>query len=97
MKGFYNWCKTYISIPGVVVIAAIVYMVFFQENSMSKIYTYDRAIDSLRAEIKVQNDTMRFYQELNHRMDNRDPEIIEQIVREHHNMTRVNEDVYIVD
>ena len=40
---------------------------------------------------------MRFYQELNHRMDNRDPEIIEQIVREHHNMNRVNEDVYIVD
>jgi hypothetical protein len=38
---------------------------------------------------------MMYYRALNHRMDNHDPEIIERIVRENHNMNLPNEDVYI--
>jgi hypothetical protein len=70
-------------------------MVFFQENSMSRIYSYDRTIDSLRTEIRVNTDSMMYYRALNNRMDNHDPEIIERIVRENHNMNLPNEDVYI--
>jgi cell division protein FtsB len=95
MKSFINWCRSYLSIPGMAVIAAILYMVFFQENSMSRIYSYDRTIDSLRTEIRVNTDSMMFYRALNQRMDNHDPEIIERIVRENHNMNLPNEDVYI--
>lgn len=95
MKGFISWCRSYLSIPGLAVIAAICYMVFFQENSMTRIYSYDRTIDSLRTEIRINTDSMMFYRALNHRMDNHDPEIIERIVRENHNMNLPNEDVYI--
>jgi (2Fe-2S) ferredoxin len=38
---------------------------------------------------------MEYYRALNQRMDNRDPEIIEKIVREHHNMNLPGEDVYV--
>lgn len=62
---------------------------------MSRIYSYDQTIDSLRAEIRVNTDTMLYYRALNQRMDNHDPEIIERIVRENHNMNLPNEDVYI--
>jgi hypothetical protein len=95
MKNFVSWCRSYLSLPGLAVIAAICYMIFFQENSMSRIYSYDQTIDSLRAEIRVNTDTMLYYRALNQRMDNHDPEIIERIVRENHNMNLPNEDVYI--
>jgi hypothetical protein len=62
---------------------------------MSRIYSYDKTIDSLRAEIRVNSDSMLYYRALNERMDNHDPEIIERIVRENHNMNLPNEDVYI--
>lgn len=90
-----EWCRKYVSIAGLAVVAAIIYMIFFQENSMTRIYNYNRTIDSLRAEIAVHQDSMRLYRELNTRLDNRDPEIIERVVRENHNMNRPDEDVYV--
>lgn len=95
MTSFVGWCRKYISITGLLVIAAIIYMMFFQDNSMDRIYGYERTIDSLRAEIRVNRDTMLYYRTLNRRMDNRDPEIIEKIVRENHNMNTPDEEVYI--
>ncbi len=91
------WCRRYISISGLLIIAAICYMAFFQENSVARIYANKKQIDSLEMAIKANQDTMLYYRELNRRLDNNDPEIIERIVRENHDMNRVNEDVYIVD
>jgi membrane-bound ClpP family serine protease len=62
---------------------------------MPRSYVYRQTIDSLRTEIRVNNDSMMYYRALNQRMNNRDPEIIERIVRENHNMNLPNEDVYI--
>ena len=53
------------------------------------------AKDSLNAEIKMNRDTMLYYHELNRRLDNRDPEIIERVVREHFNMNTPDEEVYL--
>ena len=74
---------------------AILYLLFFQENSSSRIYAYQQTIDSLNAEIKMNRDTMLYYHELNRRLDNRDPEIIERVVREHFNMNTPDEEVYL--
>ena len=38
---------------------------------------------------------MLYYQDLNRRMDNHDPEIIERVVREHFNMNTPDEEVYL--
>lgn len=92
---FITWCRSYISIAGLAVIAAIIYMIFFQENSMARIYTYNQTIDSLRQEIRINEDSMRHYLRLNEGMNNQDPEIVEKVVRENFNMALPNEDVYV--
>ncbi len=92
-----QWCRRYLSISGILLIAAICYMAFFQDNSVARIYDNKRQIDSLETAIKANRDTMLVYRELNRRLDNRDPEIIERIVRENHDMNLPNEDVYIFD
>lgn len=76
---------------------AIVYMLFFQENSIARIYQNKKQIDSLETAIRENSDTMLYYRELNRRLDARDPEIIERIVRENHSMNLPNEDVYLFD
>ena len=97
MKELAAWCKRYISLTALVVIGAIVYMLFFQENSTARIYGYENTIDSLRQEIKVQTDTMEHYRQLNHGLDNKDRQIIERAVRENFNMALHDEDVYVFD
>ena len=90
-----SWGRRYISIWSVVLVGAILYLLFFQENSSSRIYAYQQTIDSLNAEIQVNRDTMLYYQDLNRRMDNHDPEIIERVVRERFNMNTPDEEVYL--
>lgn len=97
MKAFANWCRRYISLTGLIVIAAVVYMVFFQENSMTRIYDYERTIDSLQQVIAVQNDTMEHYRSLNQRLDENDRNAIERVARENFNMARENEDIYVFE
>ncbi len=90
-----SWGRRYISIWSVVLVGAILYLLFFQENSSSRIYAYQQTIDSLNAEIQVNRDTMLYYQDLNRRLDNHDPEIIERVVRERFNMNTPDEEVYL--
>ncbi|MGM9854065.1 MAG: septum formation initiator family protein [Muribaculaceae bacterium] len=94
-RSFLSWGRRYISVWAVLLVGAIVYLLFFQENSSSRIYAYQQTIDSLNAEIKMNRDTMLYYHELNRRLDNRDPEIIERVVREHFNMNTPDEEVYL--
>ena len=92
-----SWGRRYISIWSVVLVGAILYLLFFQENSSSRIYAYQQTIDSLNAEIQVNRDTMLYYQDLNRRLDNHDPEIIERVVRENFNMCREDEEVFVCE
>jgi len=96
-RSAYEWCKRYISFSGLLLIAAIVYMCFFQENSVATMYSNKKQIDSLELAIKDNIDTMEYYRDLNKRLDNNDPAVIERIVRENHNMTLANEDVYLFE
>ena len=89
------WCRKFLSIPAILVIGVIIYLMFIQENSVARIYRNRTVIDSLNSEISRYNDTLVKYQELNLRLDRGDAATIERIVREQHDMSLPNEDVYV--
>lgn len=91
-----KWLKRYVSLPLIVVLAFVVFVLFFNENSVIKSYDYASEIRSLERRIAECEDTLRLYQELNRRLDS-DPRELERIVREYYHMQRPSEDVYIFD
>ena len=96
MRSFLIWCNKYLSIPTIIILGLIFYILFGQEYSIERIYDNDRTIDSLNRAITIQYDTLSFYREKNIRLDNRDPEMVEKVVREQHNMSLPTEEVYVV-
>ncbi|HJE38928.1 MAG TPA: septum formation initiator family protein [Candidatus Amulumruptor caecigallinarius] len=95
-SSFIAWCKRYISVSALVIAGALVYVLFFNDNSILNHYQYEGEIDRLKAEIKVNRDSLEYYRAMNSRLDT-DREAMEQIVREQYHMQRPNEDVYIVE
>lgn len=93
LKKSTQWFRRYFSLITLGVIVAIVYMIFFSDTSVVQKIKYQHIIDSLRIEVEATRDSMLFYKELNSRLST-DREVMEQIVREQHNMKRPNEDVY---
>lgn len=96
VKGAYNWCRRYVTLPLLGVVCFIVYVLFFNENSIMDNMRYDDEIDRLRAEIKMNRDTLEYYRRLNRNLDT-DPATMERIVREQYHMQRANEDVYVFE
>ena len=90
-----SWCRKYLSIPTVLFIFAMVFILFFQENSVGRIRHNQVVIDSLNQEITRYNDTLDKYRELNNRLDRGDAATIERVVREQHDMSLPDEDVYV--
>ena len=95
MRNFLIWCSKYVSVPAILTIGFIVYILFIQEYSVERIYENDRTIDSLKRAIAVQEDTLLYYRDKNLRLDNHDPEMVEKIVREQHNMSLPTEEIYV--
>ena len=96
MKKIFEWCRRYLSVTFLILIAFIVIVLFFNYNSFVKSVEYTSRINELRDEIRDNEDTLRYYQQLNHALDT-DPETMERIVRENYHMQRENEDVYLVE
>ncbi|WP_295730510.1 hypothetical protein [uncultured Muribaculum sp.] len=96
MKKTWQWCRRYISVTFLILIAFIAIVLFFNDNSFVKSVEYTTRISELREEIRANEDTLRHYRRLNHALDT-DPETMERIVRENYHMQRENEDVYIVE
>lgn len=92
-----DWCRRFLSVSAILIIGVIIYIVFIQENSVTRIYRNQKTIDSLQMEIARCNDTLDKYQELNHRLDCGDGPTIERIVREQYDMSLPNEDVYVFE
>lgn len=90
-----SWCRKYLSIPTILFIFAMVFILFFQENSVGRIRHNQVVIDSLNQEITRYNDTLDKYRELNNRLDRGDAATIERVVREQHDMSLPDEDVYV--
>lgn len=78
-----------------VITVALVYVLFFNDNSILNHYQYEAEIEDLRAAIKANKDSLDYYREMNSRLDT-DREAMEQIVREQYHMQRPNEDIYLV-
>jgi cell division protein FtsB len=76
------------------VVAYLAFLLFFNENSMMRSIDLDRTIDSLRTEIRVNQDSLEYYKALNNRLST-SPEEMERVAREQYNMNRPDEDVYV--
>jgi cell division protein FtsB len=96
LSGSWKWVKRYVTLPLLIAVAYIVFVLFFNENSYFKSVEYQQEIDRLEAEIKENNDTMQYYHRLNASLSS-DPKELERIVREQYHLQRPNEDVYIVE
>ena len=73
MKKIFEWCRRYLSVTFLILIAFIVIVLFFNDNSFVKSVEYTSRINELRDEIRDNEDTLRYYQQLNHALDT-DPE-----------------------
>ncbi len=91
-----KWIPSWLSIPLVVLVAFIIMMVFFNENSYMKSIEYNSQINTLKQKIQENLDSTKYYTgKVNELHTNR--ETLEKIAREQYNMQRENEDVYITD
>ncbi|MCM1021719.1 MAG: septum formation initiator family protein [Muribaculum sp.] len=96
LKSFTSWCRRYISVTFLVVMAFVLFVLFFNENSVMHSFELNEQITELELEIQDNEDTLQYYQRLNSAL-NTDAETLERIVRENYHMQRPNEDVYIVE
>lgn len=90
------WVRRYLSPMTLLCIGAIVYIAFQGDTNVFQSIEYDRTIDSLRAELEANRDTMLYYRDLNSRLAS-DRQLMEQVVREQYGMKRAGEDVFIFD
>lgn len=89
-----TWLRRYFSVTSMIVLCFMAYLFFFSDTSVLKRYSLQKSIDSLEAQVKTTSDSVEKYRRMNADLRN-DTAAIEQVVRERHNMTRPNEDVYI--
>lgn len=94
IRNLLGWGRRYISFTLLIVVAYLAFLLFFNENSMMMSIDLDRTIDSLRTEIRVNQDSLEYYKALNNRLST-SPEEMERVAREQYNMNRPDEDVYV--
>lgn len=96
LSNTYRWFKSYLSLPTLIVIAVVGYLIFTGENTVFEIAEKENQIDSLSRVLKAERDTMQYYRDLNQRLST-DAELMEQVVREQYGMKEANEDVYLTE
>lgn len=94
IRNLLGWGRRYISFTLLIVVAYLAFLLFFNENSMMRSIDLDRTIDSLRTEIRVNQDSLEYYKALNNRLST-SPEEMERVAREQYNMNCPDEDVYV--
>ena len=87
IRNLLGWGRRYISFTLLIVVAYLAFLLFFNENSMMRSIDLDRTIDSLRTEIRVNQDSLEYYKALNNRLST-SPEEMERVAREQYNMNR---------
>ena len=91
-----SWYKRFVSLPFIVFLLAVAYILLLSDYSMSQYAVYKERIAVLEEEIKISTDTFDYYFNLNNQLRT-DPERLEEIVREKYRMQRENEDVYVFE
>lgn len=95
-NSFFSWCRRHFSLPAIAVIAFIIYLLFFNSNSCSRLHELKQQELELQTEINTVQDTISHYRELNRRLET-DPATLERIGREEYRMQMPDEDVFIVE
>ena len=95
-NSFIGWCRRYISLLFVGLLALYVYVLFFNDNSYGHLRELHGEIKRLEKEKKENQDTLNKYYELN-RLLLSDKEELERVAREKYGMQRPGEDVYIIE
>lgn len=94
LRAVLSACRSHL--PLVVVGAAIILMLFFnEETSLSLNMKYEREIEHLKAAIEANDDSAAYYNRKRMRLLS-DSEDLEAVAREQYNMQRPTEDVYII-
>ena len=96
LNSFVTWCRRYISVTFVIVLAFVFFVLFFNDNSVMHSFELNQRIKRTGLEISENEDTLQHYRRLNRAL-NTDAETMERIVRENYHMQRPSEDVYIVE
>ena len=91
-----KWIPAWLSIPFLLFIAFIVFMLFFGEYNFREISKQQQEIDHLKAMIKEQEDSAKYYERKTQEL-NTDKETLEKIAREQYGMKRTNEEVFETD
>lgn len=86
--------RRFMPVTTIACILLVAYIIFAGDNTVFNSIDYDRTIDSLRAELEANRDTMLYYRDLNRRLRS-DRDLMEQVVREQYGMKRASEDVFI--
>lgn len=86
--------RRYLSYKTIICIAALAFVVSYDDHSVFDSIKQNRTVDSLHTELEAIRDTTELYRELNSRLQS-DPELIEAVVREEYGMRRTGEDVYL--
>lgn len=95
-KGLRRFIPRWLSLPLIIIVAFLIIMIFFGDNSYLKNKEYNEKIDRLTQEIKAGRDSADYYRRKLHELST-DRETLEKIAREQYGMKRENEDVYITD
>lgn len=94
VQALVGWGRRYFSFTLLAILGYLAFLLFFNDNSVDRTLRLDHTIDSLRQELSQAADTLARYQELNRRLST-DPAEMERVAREHYNMNRPGEDVYV--
>lgn len=86
--------RRYVTIAFAGVCIYLVYLFFFSNTSVIQRLAYQRTIDSLQTTLDQTTESVEYYRQLNHRLES-DPQTIERVVREEHNMTAPGEEVFL--
>ncbi len=97
LTDLWSWTRRYVNLPFVLMTGVLVYVLFFNDNSIIDNYRYQKEIDRLcRPRSPPTTTHCDITRALNERLRT-DPETMERIVREQYHMQRPNEDIFLVE
>lgn len=96
IKRFRLWFTNHIPVPLLLIGTVVVVILCMNEDvSLTRNYSYQQEIVSLKKEIKQNRDSAAYYKEKSRELTN-SPEDLEHIAREQYHMQKPDEEIYIL-
>lgn len=91
-----RWVPQWFSVSLLIIVCALVYILFLQENNYFVTNENRKKINELKEEIQINLDSANYYSQKSREL-NTGRELLEKVAREQYYMKRPNEDVYVTD